>query len=290
MKITRARAIALTGAALVLPHCGRRAAVRIGSKNFTENITVAEIYAAALEVHGLAIDRHMNLGSTQIAMAAIQRGDIQIYPEYTGTALIDVLHLPPMRSPNALLDVIRREYMRRFNLSILNPSPGNDSQGLAVTQSVATKYGMRTLSQCAKAAPQLRLAAVPEFVSRADALPGLQKFYGGFAFKSVRTFEIGLQYEALARGDADVATAFTTDAQITAKNLIVLDDDRHFWPPYNIVPVVSFAGMSQTLRRSIAGTLDRVTEGLTDVALRRLNYEVDIKKRDPADVASEFIY
>lgn len=290
MKITRARALALTAAALVLPQCSRRGAIRIGSKNFSENITVAEIYAAALEVHGLAIDRHMNLGSTQIAMAAIQRGDIQIYPEYTGTALIDVLHLPPMRSPNALLDVIRREYMRRFNLSILNPSPGNDSQGLAVTQSVATKYGMRTLSQCAKAAPQLRLAAVPEFVSRADALPGLQKFYGGFAFKSVRTFEIGLQYEALARGDADVATAFTTDAQITAKNLIVLDDDRHFWPPYNIVPVVSFAGMSQTLRRSIAGTLDRVTEGLTDVALRRLNYEVDIKKRDPADVASEFIY
>lgn len=290
MNITRARALALTGAALVLPQCGRRGAIRIGSKNFSENITVAEIYAAALETRGLAVERHMNLGSTQIAMAAIQRGDIQIYPEYTGTALIDVLHMAPMRNPNAVLSVIRREYASRFNLSILDPSPGSDSQGLAVTQSVAKKYGVRTLSECSKAAPQLRLAAVPEFVSRADALPGLQKFYGGFAFKSVRTFEIGLQYEALARGDADVATAFTTAAQITANNLVVLEDDRHFWPPYNIVPIASFAGIKSIEQKTVAITLNRVTHNLTEFALRRLNYEVDIRKRDPGDVALEFVY
>jgi len=289
MTLTRARALALTGAALVLPQCGRSSALRVGSKNFSENITVAEIYAAALETRGFKIDRHMNLGSTQIAMAAIVRGDIQLYPEYTGTALIDVLRMPPIRDPKKLYDTVKREYEKRFGLTILTPSPGSNSQGLAVTRTVAKKYNVYTLSQCAQAAPQLRLAAVPEFVARADALPGLQRFYGGFKFKRVRTFDIGLQYEALARGDADVATAFTTDALIAADKLVVLQDDRRFWPPYNIVPVVRLdsAGVG---RHSIVPTLDRVNGLLTDTALRRLNVEVDLNKRDPADVASEFIY
>ena len=289
MKLSRARAIALVGSALVLPQCGKSNALRIGSKNFSESITVAEIYAAGLEQRGLVIERHMNLGSTQIAMAAIQRGDIQIYPEYTGTALIDVLHLPPMRDPKAVYAVVKREFQKRFGLTVLKPSPGNDSQGLAVTEAIAKKYNVRTLSQCAKAAPQLRLAAVPEFVARADALPGLQKFYGGFAFKSVRTFDIGLQYEALARGDADVATAFTTDAQIVAKRLVVLEDDRHFWPPYNVVAIVR-PEVVNFKQGAVVITLDRVTGMLTDAALRKMNFEVDIKKRDPSEVASEFVH
>lgn len=289
MTLTRAQAIALVGSALALPRCARSNALRIGSKNFSENITVAEIYAAKLELAGFKVDRHMNLGSVQIAMAAIQRGDIQLYPEYTGTALIEVLHLPPIRDPVKLYQTVKRELEKRFGLTILAPSPGNDSQGLAVTRRVAQKYNVRTLSECAAAAPQLRLAAVPEFVSRADALPGLQKFYGGFKFSSVRTFAIGLQYEALTRGDADVATVFTTDAQIAANDLVVLADDRRFWPAYNIVPVIRLDVLNAN-RGAITGTLNRLTEGLTDVALRRLNYEVDIKKRDPSDIASEFIY
>jgi osmoprotectant transport system substrate-binding protein len=289
VNLTRARAIALAGSALALPQCGKSNAIRIGSKNFSESITVGEIFAAGLEQRGFAIDRHMNLGSSQIAMAAIQRGDIQIYPEYTGTALIDVLHLHPIRDAKELYNVVKREYQKRFGLAVLKPSPGSNSQALAVTEAVAKKYNVRTLSQCAQAAPSLRLAAVPEFVARADALPGLQKYYGGFTFKGVRTFDIGLQYEALARGDADVATAFSTDPQIVAQRLVVLEDDRHFWPPYNIVAIVR-PEILNLKKGVVIITLDRVTSMLTDTALRRLNYEVDIKKRDPGDVASEFVY
>ena len=116
----------------------------------------------------------MNWGSTQIAMAAMQRGDIDLYPEYTGTGLIDVLHLAPMRDAKALYGRVRTQYQQRFAMTWLQPSPVNDSQGLCITRAVAQKYDLRTLSDCAKAAPQLRLAAVPEFVARADALPGLQ--------------------------------------------------------------------------------------------------------------------
>ncbi|HET9391976.1 MAG TPA: glycine betaine ABC transporter substrate-binding protein [Candidatus Rubrimentiphilum sp.] len=289
MKLTRGRAVALIGSAIVLPHCasGNANAIRVGSKNFSENITVAEIYAGALERAGLSVERHMNLGSTQIATAAMQRGDIQLYPEYTGTALIDVLHLPPRQEATTIFATIKQAYEQRFGLTWLKPAPANDSQGLAVTQAVAKKYGVRTLSQCARAAPQLRLAAVPEFVVRADALPGLQKYYGGFKFKSVRTFDIGLQYEALQRGDADAATVFTTDALIAANNLVVLQDDRHFWPPYNIAPVVRL----DTLRAhpQIAATLNRIAPLLTDSALRGFNVEVDLRKREPAEVAAQFL-
>jgi len=289
MKLTRGRAVALIGSAIVLPHCsgGNAAAIRVGSKNFSENITVAEIYAGALERAGLQVERHMNLGSTQIATAAMQRGDIQLYPEYTGTALIDVLHLPPRKEAASIFATVTRDYEQRFGLTWLNPAPANDSQGLAVTQAVAKQYGVRTLSQCARGAAQLRFAAVPEFVVRADALPGLQKYYGGFKFKSVRTFDIGLQYEALQRGDADVASVFTTDALIAANNLVVLQDDRHFWPPYNIAPVLRL----DTLRAhpQIAATLNRIAPLLTDAVLRALNVEVDLHKREPAEVAAQFL-
>lgn len=289
MRVTRKRAIALVASSFALAGCARPAsgAIRVGSKNFSESITVAEIYAAALERAGMTIERHMNLGSTQIATAAIRRGDIDIYPEYTGTGLIDVLHHAPMHDPSAILAALRAAYRTRFGLTWLDPAPANDAQGLAVKAAVAQRFGVRTLSQCAAAAPRLRLAAVPEFLTRADALPGLQRFYGGFAFKQVRTFDIGLQYAALLHGDADVATAFTTDAAILADRLTVLQDDRHFWPPYNIAPVARL----DTLRAhpQIQPMLERVSRALTDAAVRSLNVAVDIRKQDPSAAAVAFL-
>ncbi|MFN2448347.1 MAG: glycine betaine ABC transporter substrate-binding protein [Candidatus Baltobacteraceae bacterium] len=290
MTITRKESIALIAAALALPQCGggrARNAVRVGSKNFGENIITGEIYAAALERAGVAVERHLNLGSTQIATAAMRRGDVDLYPEYTGTGLIDVLHLPPVRDPRALFAQIKRQYAQRYAMTWLPPSPANDSQGLCVTQAVAAKYGVRTLSQCARAAPQLRFAAIPEFVSRADALPGLQTFYGGFHFKAVRTFDIGLQYDALARGDADVATAFTTDSQIDTGRLVLLRDDRKFWPAYNIAPLVRNAALQA--HPQIAAVLNRVSPLLTDAAMRGFNFQFNVKKADPADIAKAFL-
>ena len=193
------------------------------------------------------------------------------------------------RSAQAVYDTVKAQFLKRFGLAVLAPSPGSNSQGLCVTRAVSQKYHITTLSQCAAAAHQLRLAAVPEFVTRADALPGLQKFYGGFKFSSVRTFAIGLQYEALARSDADVATAFTTDAQIAAQNFVVLRDDRHFWPPYNIIPILRMDAQKDRQTQLIAA-LNKVNARLTDDALRNLNVQVDIKKRDPADVAAEFVH
>lgn len=289
MTLTRKESLALIGAALALPRCSGSTpnAIRVGSKNFSEDITVAEIYAAALERAKIPVERHMNLGSTQIATAAMQRGDIDLYPEYTGTGLIDVLHMPPMRDAQQIYDAVKSAYEKRYAMTWLTPSPMNDSQGLATTQAIAQRYNVRTLSQCGKLAPQLRLATIAEFLTRADALPGLQKFYGGFAFKSNRTYEIGLQYQALLSGDADVATAFTTDSQIDTNNFVVLQDDRHFWPAYNVAPVVRTATLKA--HPQVAVILNRVSPLLTDTVVRQLNYQVNVKHADPADAAQQFL-
>lgn len=288
MRLSRSRAIALIGSALAIPACTRRStAIRVGSKNFSENITIAQIYAGALERAHLPVERALNLGSTQIAQAALERGDIDLYPEYTGTGLIDVLHLPPMHDPAQIYALVRKNYRERYGLLWLQPSPVNDSQGLAVTRATARVDRLQSLSQCARLAPKLRLAAVPEFVARADALPGLQRYYGGFAFASVRTYEIGLQYAALLRGDADVCTAFTTDAQIAANDLVTLEDDRHFWPPYNVAPVVREAALRA--HPAIAGVLNRIAPLLTTSAVRALNMAVEIQHHDARAVADRFL-
>jgi len=287
--LTRKRALALIGAAAVLPQCSHKASagktVRVGSKNFTESFVIAEIYAQTLETHGLSVERHLNLGSVQIAMAALQHGDIDLYPEYTGTGLIDVLKHAPMHDAAAIYATVKRAYRDRFDAVWLTPSPMNDSQGLATTQVVSQRYRLKTLSQVAKAAPQLRLATIAEFEGRPDGLPGLQKFYGGFQFKTVRVYDPGLKYAALLAGDADIATAFTTDGQIGADNLVLLDDDRHFWPPYNVAPVVR----NDALKRvpQIGTLLNAIAPYITDEAARQMNYSVDHDKKDPADVAAD---
>jgi osmoprotectant transport system substrate-binding protein len=290
MSVSRRRALALLGSAALLPSCtGNSGAnkIRVGSKNFTESFIIAEIYAQALEKAGMDVERHMNLGSVQIALSALQHGDIDLYPEYTGTALIDVLHHAPLRDAKMIFQTVSEAYARQYNLRWLTPSPMNDSQALATTQPVATRYKLKTLSDLARTAPSLRLATIPEFLSRADALPGLQKFYGGFHFKSVNAYDIGLKYEALLHGQADVATAFTTDGQIGADNLVVLEDDKHFWPAYNVAPVVRNEALR--IHPAITSTLNRISPLITDVEARQMNYAVDHDKRDPADVAADFL-
>ncbi|HEY8298293.1 MAG TPA: glycine betaine ABC transporter substrate-binding protein [Candidatus Baltobacteraceae bacterium] len=292
MTFTRKSALAAMGATLLLPACGGRGAsggpaIRVGSKNFTEALVIGEIYAQALEAHGFTVQRHLNLGSVQICMAALEHGDIDLYPEYTGTALIDVLHHAPISDPAAAYAAVKNAYQKQFHATWLNPSPMNDSQGLVTTQAISTKYHFTTLSQLAPLAPQLRLAAIAEFLGRPDGIPGLQRVYGGFHFKDVKTYDAGLKYDALLHGDADVAQAFTTDGQIGANNLVLLADDKHLWPPYNVAPVVRLDALKA--HPQIATALNAVAPLITDAAARSMNYAVDHNKSDPAEVAARFL-
>lgn len=287
MRHTRAHAIAALASLCALPACGLRREIAVGSKNFTESIVIAEIYAQALEHAGLPVIRRLDLGSTQIAMAAMRRGEIDIYPEYTGTALIDVLHHDPIADPQASYVYVRDAFARDYDIVWLDRSPMNDSQGLATTTAVAQRYHLRTLSDLAPLASRLRLATIPEFVTRPDGIPGLQRVYGGFRFASVRSYDIALKYEALLDGDADIATAFTTDGAIAVDRLVVLADDKHLWPIYNAAPLVRAATLAREPR--ITSALNAIAPKLTDEAARSMNAQVESHDRDPADVAAEFL-
>jgi len=285
----RSALTAITGLALAPIACAHRAgaAIKAGSKNFTEELILGEMYSQVLEHAGVAVERRLNLGSVEVAMAALERGDIDLYPEYTGTALLVVLKLPPITDRVQTFETVKREYEQRFNLTWLKPAPMNDSQALATTQAVAAKYGLRTLSDLSRQAPKLRLASVPEFTDRPDGLAGLRKKYGGFQFASIRYIAIGLKYKALLDGDVDVAVAFGTDGQIDADHLVVLQDDRNFWPPYQVAPVVRDDALARF--PSIRPTLNALASHITDAAMRNLNWRVDGKHEEPADVARDFL-
>lgn len=291
MPLSRAaalRALAAAGVASLAGCHGGGDSVRVGSKNFPEALFLGELYAQLLEKHGLKVTRKLDLGSTQIAMGAMQRGEIDLYPEYTGTALLVVLKAPVMYDPRAVYAKVKREFEQRYHMTWLDPSPFNDTQALASTQATADRYHVRTLSQLSRIASQLRLAVTPEFLNRPDGLRRLQETYGGFRFKQTIQVDIGLRYQALLDKRADVTVAFSTDGEIEEYKLIVFDDDRHAFPPYQAAPVVRDAALSRW--PAIAPALNRAAPLLDDATMRGINLAiVGPQKREPADVAREFI-
>ena len=263
------------------------AAIKIGSKDFTEQLILAEIYAFKLEDAGFTVERKLNLGGTPVAQASLESGAIDLYPEYTGTGLSTILKRPISSDPQQVYETVARAYQKQFNLIWLDPAPMNNSQTLVMTQAAAEQFGIKTFSEMAKKAQELTLIGPPEFVVRQDGLPGLQTGYGNFQLKAYKSVDPGLRYQGLMNGEADVAVGFGTDGEISAFNLISLEDDQHCLPPYQMAPVVR----RQTLESNpgLAEALNAVTPNLTNTKMQRLNYEVSGNRRDPADVAQEFL-
>ena len=286
--LSRARALALLAAAPLVASCGGGDALKVGSKNFTEELILGELYAQSLEHAGLRVTRKLNLGTTDIAMAALNRGEIDLYPEYTGTALLNVLHVAPESDPKRAYQTVKYEYESKFGLVWLDPAPMNDTQALATTRAVAGRFALGKLSDLAAKANELRLGAVPEFLTRADGLPGLQKRYGGFTFKQIKTVDNGLKYQALEHGDVDVIIAFSTEGQLKADSLVVLEDDKHLFPSYAVAPVVRKVALDAN--SGIAAALNKVSPLLDNDVMQNLNLQVDgPQKREPADVARDFL-
>ncbi|MBW4481532.1 MAG: quaternary ammonium transporter [Tildeniella torsiva UHER 1998/13D] len=276
--------------ALVAAACGGGGGdnvVSVGSKDFTEQLIIGEMYALVLEENGLTVERKLNLGGTPVAQAAIESGEIDLYPEYTGTALLTVLKLPVSSDQQAVFDTVKQEYQEQFNLVWLDPSPMNNTQALAMTEERADALGIRTISDFAAQASNLTLIGPPEFEVREDGLPGLQAAYGNFSVKEYKAVDAGLRYKGLVDGEADVAVAFGTDGEISAFNLVVLEDDEGLFPPYQVAPIVSQAALDAN--PAIAEALNQVSPLLNDEVMRQLNYEVSGNQREPADVAREFL-
>lgn len=260
--------------------------VTIGSKNFTEQFIVAEIWAAVLEAEGFTVKRRLNLGATLVAHEALKSGAIDVYPEYTGTGLLAVMKAESDTDPDRVLAKVRAYYEKQFGLTWLTPSRINNGNAILVRTETAHRYGLRTLSDVAKVAPKLRLGGGSEFFDRFDGVPGLKEVYG-ISFGESRQFAaLRLRYDALAGDQADVTNGFTTDWQIAAGKFVVLDDDKHLFPPYFLAPVVRLA-IARNPR--IVAALDRVNARLDTSVMQELNRQVEVDKKEPRKVAAAFL-
>jgi len=264
----------------------RLTSVRIGSKNFTEQFVLAEMYAQALEARGYRVERFINLGGTLIAHQSLVSGKIDMYPEYTGTALAAVVKAPMSSDPEVVYRTVKEYYENTLGLTLLNQSKMNNGYVLVTLPETAQKYRLKTLSDLAKASKHLTLGAGPEWADREDGVPGLKRVYG-MDFKEIKFMLTARKYQALRDRQVDVINGFGTDGQISALKLARLDDDKHFWPPYRVAPVI---------RREIAhnypgvvGVLNAVTALLTDEGQAELNWRVDGLKEEPRDVARDFL-
>ena len=261
--------------------------VVVASKDFTEEFILGEMYAQLLENAGFTVERKINLGGTPVAQQALLNGEIDLYPEYTGTGLLTVLKESVMSDPQAVYEEVKSQYQEQFDLTWLDPAPMNNTQALAMTQARADELGISTFSDLSAQADQLVLVGPPEFAEREDGLPGLQKAYGGFEFANFLAIDPGLRYQALLNGDADVVVAFATDGELAANNLVVLEDDKGFYPPYQVAPVVRTAVLDAN--PTIADTLNALAPLLTTEAMQQLNNQVSGEGREPADVAHDFL-
>ena len=266
---------------------GSEAIVRVGSKDFTEQFILGEMYALVLEERGFEVERKLNLGGTPVAHAGLQNGEIDVYPEYTGTGLLTVLKLPASSDRRAAYETVAEGYRSQFGLIWLDPAPMNNSQALAVTQTVAEEYELASISDLAAVANQLVMIGPPEFEVREDGLPGIRAAYGDFELAEYKGVDPGLRYLALVNGEADVAVAFGTDGEISAFELVVLADDMNVFPPYQVAPVVRQDVLDA--HPEVVEALNALAPLLTDATMQRLNNEVSGERREPEDVALEFL-
>lgn len=275
---------------VLLTACGGRAdekRIVVASKDFTEQFILGEMYAQLLEHAGFAVERKLNLGGTPVAHQSLLDGQIDLYPEYTGTGLLTVLRLGVMSDPQAVYDTVKDQYAEQFSLVWLDPAPMNNTQALAMTRARAAELGITTFSDMVAKADQLVLIGPPEFAEREDGLPGLRAVYGDFQFRNFLTVDPGLRYQALQSGEADVVVAFGTDGELAAFDLLSLIDDQGLYPPYQVAPVVRQAALDAN--PELAELLNRLAPLLTDATMQRLNNEVSGSGREPADVAREFL-
>jgi len=261
--------------------------VRVGSKNFTEQEILGELVAQLIERRtGLQVERKFGLGGTGLCHAAMTAGELDVYVEYTGTALLNVLNQPLQADPAEVFRIVSGEYRDRFGLEWLPPIGINNTYAVTVRDSLATEEGWRTISDLKDRAADMTAGFTHEFMERPDGYHGLQQVYG-FGFGSVRDLEPGLMYDAVAGGQVDVICAFATDGRVSAYKLRVLRDDKRLFPPYEAAPVIR--SMLLAAHPEIREALADLNGTISDQTMRELNYSVDVDGRRPATVASEWI-
>lgn len=286
VKLTVCLLALLVGASSCEPSHTNR--IVVGSKNFTESFILGELIAQQIEAHTtLKVDRRFYLAGTYICQQAILAGRIDVYPEYTGTALSAVLKQNAKGSKDEVYRQVKSEYEQRFGLT-LGPAFGfNDTFAMEIRGEDARRLNIRTLSEAAKFTPQWRAGFGYEFMERPDGYNGMFSTYGLHFAEQPRIMDLGLLARALKDRQIDFAGGNATDGLIPAMDLFVLADDKHYFPPYEAVPVIR----EQTLQQhpEVENALSQLADKISDTEMQQMNYQVDGQHRDTEEVVREFL-
>jgi osmoprotectant transport system substrate-binding protein/osmoprotectant transport system permease protein len=256
----------------------------IASKPFGESYILAEMFAQLLEARGFRVDRRPGLGATEIAFQALRTNQIDAYPEYTGTGLLAILHEQPSGDARQVYRRVAREFRERYGARWLPPLGFQNTYAIAVRRETARRYGLATLTDLARVSRNLGAGLTPDFIGRPDGLPGLQSTYG-ITFRSIRALLPAVKYQALAAGEVDVIDGYSTDGFILRYDLVVLEDDRGFFPPYEAAALAS-AGFIADLPAGVAA-LTELSGLLTELDMRRLNRRLEVDGEPVARVAAD---
>ncbi|HEV7966229.1 MAG TPA: glycine betaine ABC transporter substrate-binding protein [Candidatus Acidoferrales bacterium] len=287
------RSLCLCGFALlvllVTGGCGNRGrdTIVVGSKNFTEQIVLAELFAQQIEAHSaLHVDRRMNLGGTVICHDALVSGKIDLYPEYTGTALTAVLSDPLQKDPAEVFRRVHEEYRARFDVEVMPPLGFNNTFAMIVRGDDADKLHLRTISDVAPYASKWRAGFGYEFMERPDGYHGWTAAYGLRFSGEPRVLDLGLLYRALSDKQVDLVAGNSTDGVISSLHMVALEDNLHYFPPYEAVPLVRRATLEA--HPEVRGAIGALAGKISVDEIRHMNYSVDGEHRDPADVVRAF--
>lgn len=266
------------------PSGPRSRAVVVASKPFGESYLLSEMFSQLLEARGFRVDRRPGLGATDVAFRALRGSAIDVYPEYTGTGLLAILGEPPLADARAVFQRVSQEFRTRYGVRWLPPLGFENSYAIAVRRATADSLHLVTLTDLARASASLRAGLTPDFVGRADGLPGLERAYG-IAFHDVRTLIPAVKYQALAANRVDVIDGYSTDGLIARYDLVVLRDDRHFFPPYEAAALVS-GRFAATMPAAVAA-LTELSDRLDESRMRALNKRIEVDGMPTAAVARD---
>ena len=261
--------------------------IRVGSKDFTEQEILCYMTSQAIENNtDIDVENECNLGGAQVVFSALTNDNIDLYIDYAGTDYTDILKHKPISDVDKVYKTIKKEMKEKYDIEVLNQMAFNNTYALAVTKETAQKYNLATISDLTRVSNDLIIAPTLEFINREDGLPGLEKEYG-LSFKDTIGIDGSPRYTALQNNNAQVIDAFTTDGLLKKFNLVVLEDDKNFFPPYYAIPLVR----SDTLKEypEIEKVLNALGPYLTDEVMQDLNYQVDELGKSPEKVATDFL-
>ena len=264
--------------------------ITVGAKNFTEEFILGEIYAQALQAAGYDVKKDLNLGSEQIALKALKGGDVDGYPEYTSTALTSFFDVQPQNIPKDAQQAVD-EAQSKFaeeGLVAFDPTPFTSANAVGTLKKTADRLGLTKVSDLKGKSQDLTLYGSPECRQRIDCLLGLEKYYG-LKFKKFTPVDIGLRYDVLDKGQADLSIIFTTDAQLSTRDdVVTLEDDKKVFPPGNVTFVAS-KKTADAAGPDLKSTVENVQKGLTERVMQELNARVDIDREEPKAVARAYL-